>query len=174
MVASIEQAGVSEKYNKEKADYNNKIKDIDKKMKRVKDMFEDGDITPTERRARLRALQKQKDNLIEPKTPEQVRISGEQLKRIKDYFAGAEAMTSLDEVRTALRNLFKDRELRRSLVRSLVEEIIIGGEPRFQAVIKIKGAEHPVMYNVDQRTPRRRGNYIRYDEVSYIGTVYED
>lgn len=174
MVASIENAGVSEKYNKEKAAYNNKIKDIENKMKRVKDMFEDGDITPTERRARLRALQKQKDNLIEPKTPEQVRISQEQLTKIKDYFEGAGNMTSIDEVKAALRNLFKDRELRRSLVRSLVEEIVIGGEPRFQAVIKIKGFEHPVMYQVDQRTPRRRGEHIRYDEVSYIGTVYED
>lgn len=174
MVASIENVGVSEKYNKAKADYNEKIKEIDKKMKRVKDMFEDGDITSDERHARLKALQKQKDNLIEPKTPEQVRISGEQLSRIKDYFAGEEVMNSTDEVRSALRNLFKDRELRRSLVRSLVEEIIIGGEPRFQAIIKIRGAEHPVMCSVDQRAPRRRGKFIRYDEVSCIGTVYEE
>ena len=70
--------------------------------------------------------------------------------------------------------LFEDGDIRRSLVRALVEEVIIGGENKCQATIKIKGFEQPIMYHVEHRAPRRWGKHIRYDEVEYMGEVYLD
>ena len=172
LFSSIENSGESAKYNLEKEKYNKAIKEIDKKIKRAKDLYIDGSSSRGETNAKIKALQKQKDNLIRPKTPDEILVSSEQLSKIKAFFEGKGELNP-DGIAEVLRNLFKDREIRRSLVRALVEEIIIGGEPRYKAIIKIRGYDNPIEYRIDQRAPRVRGNNIRYDKVEYMDDCNE-
>ena len=173
LVSSINN-DASDKYNEEKAEYDKKIKEIDKKIQNNIRMGENGTMSLDAVKDRVIQLRKEKSEIIPPKEPEQVRVSAEQLKKIKEFFEGESDLTSANEVYAALRMLFEDGDIRRSLVRSLVEEVIIGGENKCQATIKIKGFEQPIMYHVEHRAPRRWGKHIRYDEVEYMGEVYLD
>ncbi|MCR4729372.1 MAG: recombinase family protein [Saccharofermentans sp.] len=166
-----------EKYNEDINIFNEKNREIENSIKRAKNLYIEGVSSLEETTAIVKSLQKQKANLIRPKTPEALVISQAHIELIRSYFVQDFDLEEFNTtgrregVREGLRGLFKDRELKRILVRALVEEIEIGGDPKFMARIKLKGFDEPVYLHVENRAPWHKGKTLTYDPIEFLEEV---
>lgn len=177
LIAPLESLVITDqekKYNEAIKKYHDDLKDIDRKTEYAINAYierkDDGKnvekIFERKMNELKRARQEAEQN--KPSTPDEIRISNEQMTRIKGFFVGK---TDDIELQEAFRILFKDRETRRALVRALVEEVKIGGDFKYMATIKIRGFDKSLVFSVDERAPRRWPKHMSYNDINFIGTV---
>ena len=66
-----------------------------------------------------------------------------------------------------LHPIFCDAEMKRKIVRGLVEEVLIGGRP-YTVEIKFRSVQRPVIVRFDKAAPYKRANHYRYAKFEIV------
>lgn len=134
-------------------------KDLEKQRKKELDLYTHDMITLEEAQNRVKRIDKELALLQPPKTDEKAQINRDHLN------AFFEAIKSKGDAKAHLHELFKDTEIKRSIVRTFIDHIVIGDEPKYQAKIYFKKDLFKDEFVTCQ--VRRRGPYTKYGKAYY-------
>ena len=107
-------------------------KELEKKRKKELDLYSNDLISLDEVTARVKRIDKELMSLQPPKTDESIKVNKEHI----DAFL--QAIGHGRDPRSHLRELFKNSDIKRSIIKAFVCKIEIGGEPKYRADVYLR------------------------------------
>ena len=99
--------------------------------------------------ARVKRINKELMSLQPPKTDESIKVNEEHME------AFLQALWYGTDPRSHLRELFKNSDIKRSIIKAFVYKIEIGGEPKYRADVYLR-PHNEIICQTDRRGPYRR------------------
>lgn len=124
-------------------------KELEKKRKKELDLYSNDLISLDEVTARVKRIDKELMNLQPPKTDESIKVNEEHVE------AFIQALWHRTDPRSHLRELFKNSDIKRSIIKAFVAKIAIGGEPKYRADVYLRPYGW-IACQTDRRGPYRR------------------
>lgn len=156
----------SQDYEERKKQWHAQMDHYISQQKKLLDLYLDGYLTKEEMMKRNNKIKKEIDKIERPKTDYVLQKNSE------DLDAFIEAVKKKEDTKALLYSLFKDQQIKRSIVGAMVEKIIVGGA-KYTCKIYIKSFKQPVICYVEKRSPgrykkARYGDYGIYKEVKVL------
>ena len=124
-------------------------KELEKKRKKELDLYSNDLISLDEVTARVKRIDKELMSLQPPKTDESIKVNEEHME------AFLQAIQDGEDPRSHLRELFKNADIKRSIIKAFVDKIEIVGEPKYRADVYLR-PHNKIICQTDRRGPYRR------------------
>lgn len=164
---------IDNQFEAERKVYLKKKQALEKQRQKTIELFDQDIITMDEVKARQKKIEKEISKLVEPQPPTtQINF----YKGLEDFLVKTKKETTEFDAVFILSAAFTDPDLKRQIIKGLIEKITIGGEPKYSIRIKFFDIEKEVKVKIGRRSPITRTRRITSlkDEPFYATTTSYD
>ena len=163
-------------YEKALALYHERKAELEQRRKTELNLFRKALISETEVEINVRKIDADLAKLKKPKVKKYDGVSKELLELVESFkptyaeyatLDRKKMVAMLEELADKLHPLFTDLEMKRKIVRGLVEEVLIGGDP-YTVEIKFLHHPKPIKVHFHKASPYKRGPHYRYEKFEIV------